>query len=132
MLARWNSSNLILDQMTRTCEIFTSLELRPAHFRIYLPGQLQEQLGRVVPVSFVKTEKHTQRSKCVRFSPTGRSFAAATVEGLLIYSLDNTLLFDPFLLGIDITPSSVRETLAEARYLLALLVHSSVFLCSLV
>ena len=68
------------------------------------------------------------RSKCVRFSPTGRSFAAVTVEGLLIYSLDNTLLFDPFLLDIDITPASVRETLAEGNYLLALLVITKIII----
>lgn len=62
------------------------------------------------------------RTKAVRFSPTGRSWAAASTEGLLIYSLDDTLAFDPFDLSIDITPQSVLDTLADHEYLLALIV----------
>ncbi|OZJ06598.1 hypothetical protein BZG36_00413 [Bifiguratus adelaidae] len=60
------------------------------------------------------------RSKCVRFSPTGRAFAAASTEGLIIYSLDEGLRFDPFDLEIDITPDSVLETLAAKEYLKSL------------
>ncbi|CAJ0641939.1 2030_t:CDS:2 [Entrophospora sp. SA101] len=60
------------------------------------------------------------RSKSIKFSPTGRTWAAATTEGLLIYSLDETLLFDPFDLEIDITPFSVLETLKSKEYLKAL------------
>merc|ERR1711997_1154985 len=32
----------------------------------------------------------------LEFSPTGREFAAATTEGLLMYSLDSKMIFDPF------------------------------------
>ncbi|KAI8328017.1 putative WD repeat protein [Chlamydoabsidia padenii] len=61
------------------------------------------------------------RSLAVRFSPTGRSWAAATTDGLLIYSLDDAILFDPFDLELDITPDSVLETLHEEKdYLKAL------------
>ncbi|KAG0301506.1 hypothetical protein BGZ98_008287 [Dissophora globulifera] len=60
------------------------------------------------------------RTKAVRFSPTGRSWAAASTEGLLIYSLDDTLMFDPFDLEIDITPETILETLDEKDYLKAL------------
>ncbi|KAF9968757.1 hypothetical protein BGZ70_008388 [Mortierella alpina] len=60
------------------------------------------------------------RTKAVRFSPTGRSWAAASTEGLLIYSLDDTLMFDPFDLEIDITPETILETLEERDYLKAL------------
>ncbi|KAI8925529.1 quinon protein alcohol dehydrogenase-like superfamily [Entophlyctis helioformis] len=60
------------------------------------------------------------RTKDVRFAPTARSWAAATTEGLLIYSLDERLAFDPFDLDMDITPDSVRETLASQEYLRAL------------
>jgi periodic tryptophan protein 2 len=56
----------------------------------------------------------------VRFSPTGRSWAAASTEGLLLYSLDHAVTFDPFDLDIDITPESTLETLAEKEYLRAL------------
>ncbi|BGP39918.1 U3 snoRNP protein [Rhodotorula kratochvilovae] len=55
------------------------------------------------------------RTKCVRFSPTGRSWAAASTEGLLIYSLDDSLAFDPFELDVDITPAAVADELAAAR-----------------
>ncbi|KDO23505.1 hypothetical protein SPRG_11427 [Saprolegnia parasitica CBS 223.65] len=60
-------------------------------------------------------------SKAVLFSPTGRSWAAATTEGLLIYSLDETLTFDPFDLDEDITPDTIRATLARHEFTKALL-----------
>ncbi|XP_019384573.1 PREDICTED: periodic tryptophan protein 2 homolog [Crocodylus porosus] len=56
------------------------------------------------------------RVTSVRFSPTGRSWAATTTEGLLIYSLDSGLVFDPFELDIDITPSSIRKVLHQKEY----------------
>lgn len=56
------------------------------------------------------------------FSPTGRSFSAVTTEGLLIYSLDETLIFNPFELGIDITPQNVEKCLSKFEYLKALVV----------
>lgn len=59
---------------------------------------------------------------CVRFSPTGRAWSACTTEGLLTYSLDTTLLFDPFDLDVEITPRVIRETLLEKQdYALALM-----------
>ena len=60
------------------------------------------------------------RTKCVRFSPTGRSWAAASTDGLLIYSLDTSIAFDPFDLDIDITPETTLQTLKEKEYLKAL------------
>nr|XP_008174682.1 periodic tryptophan protein 2 homolog isoform X1 [Chrysemys picta bellii] len=60
------------------------------------------------------------RVTCLRFSPTGRSWAATTTEGLLIYSLDSGLIFDPFELDIDITPSSVRKVLSQKEYTMAI------------
>ena len=64
--------------------------------------------------------KQEARTKCVRFSPTGRAWAAASTEGLLIYSLDDTVMFDPFDLSIDLTPQAVAEVLADQQYLKAL------------
>ncbi|OCH89636.1 WD40 repeat-like protein [Obba rivulosa] len=60
------------------------------------------------------------RTKCVRFSPTGRSWAAASTEGLLIYSLDDSAAFDPFDLDIDVTPQSLLTVLARREFLKAL------------
>ncbi|KAF9653496.1 WD repeat protein [Thelephora ganbajun] len=60
------------------------------------------------------------RTKCVRISPTGRAWAAASTEGLLIYSTDDTIAFDPFDLDIDLTPRAVLDTLASQSYLKSL------------
>lgn len=56
----------------------------------------------------------------VAFSPTGRAFCAASTEGLLIYSLDAGVQFDPFDLDIDVTPESTLDALAQHEYLKAL------------
>ena len=60
------------------------------------------------------------RSKCVRFSPTGRAFAAASTEGLVVYSLDDAMLFAPFELTEAITPEAVRRLLRRGRFARAL------------
>ena len=57
----------------------------------------------------------------VAFSPTGNSFCAASTEGLLVYSLDNTVQFDPFDLNMEITPASTLAVLEKEKdYLKAL------------
>ena len=61
------------------------------------------------------------KTTCVRFSQTGRSWAAASTEGLLIYSLDESTTFDPFDLSLDLTPESILQTLASRDYLIALI-----------
>lgn len=58
---------------------------------------------------------------CVRFSPTARSWSACTTEGLLTYSLDTNLIFDPFDLDMDITPKTIKNTLDNQDYSLALI-----------
>ena len=61
------------------------------------------------------------RTKALAFSPAGRSFAAACTEGLLVYSLDDSLVFDPFELGDDVTPAAARAALASRHYARGLL-----------
>ncbi|KAJ7892933.1 WD40-repeat-containing domain protein [Mycena olivaceomarginata] len=68
----------------------------------------------------IRRYRQEARTKCVRFSPTGRAWAAASTEGLLIYSLDDTITFDPFDLSIDLTPQAVLDVLASREYLKAL------------
>ncbi|KAF9530143.1 WD40-repeat-containing domain protein [Crepidotus variabilis] len=68
----------------------------------------------------VRRYRQEARTKCVRFSPTGRAWAAASTEGLLIYSLDETITFDPFDLSIDLTPQAILDVLTEQEYLKAL------------
>lgn len=52
----------------------------------------------------------------LQFSPTGQAWAAATTEGLLIYSLNTGLVFDPWSLELGITPTSVKESLTQKDY----------------
>lgn len=55
------------------------------------------------------------------FSPTGTAFCAASTEGLLVYSLDNTVQFDPFDLNMEITPASTLAVMENDKdYLKAL------------
>ncbi|KAI1505866.1 WD40-repeat-containing domain protein [Biscogniauxia marginata] len=51
----------------------------------------------------------------VGFSPAGTSFCAASTEGLLIYSLDNEIQFDPFDLNMEITPASTLAVLENEK-----------------
>ena len=51
------------------------------------------------------------RSTCVRFSPTGREWAACTTDGLLLYSLDEAAVFDPSDLDESVTPEAVQVRL---------------------
>uniref|UniRef100_A0A672PD57 Periodic tryptophan protein 2 homolog n=1 Tax=Sinocyclocheilus grahami TaxID=75366 RepID=A0A672PD57_SINGR len=55
------------------------------------------------------------------FSPTGRSWAAASTEGLLIYSLDASLVFDPYDLDMDVTPASIRKQMKTKEWASAIL-----------
>ncbi|SMN18357.1 similar to Saccharomyces cerevisiae YCR057C PWP2 Conserved 90S pre-ribosomal component essential for proper endonucleolytic cleavage of the 35 S rRNA precursor at A0, A1, and A2 sites [Maudiozyma saulgeensis] len=60
------------------------------------------------------------RVTSVEFSPTATAFAAASTEGLLIYSVDDSIFFDPFDLDVDVTPQSTIEALEGKEYLNAL------------
>lgn len=58
---------------------------------------------------------------CVKFSPTGDSWCAACTEGLIIYSLDKDIVFDPFDFTIQVTPKATLENLTQNKYLKALI-----------
>ncbi|KAM3935581.1 periodic tryptophan protein 2 homolog [Leptodactylus fuscus] len=60
------------------------------------------------------------RVTSLRFSPTGRSWAATSTEGLLIYSLDSSSVFDPFQLDEEVTAGSVHRTLRKGEWTRAL------------
>lgn len=79
-----------------------------------LPGVQRGDLSR-------RSTRLQARSKCVRFSPTGRSWAAASTSGLLIYSLDEHATFDPTDLDMDLTPQGVRAASLQGHALVALL-----------
>ena len=52
---------------------------------------------------------------------TGREWAATTTEGLLVYSLDHNLVFDPFDFAMDVTPQNVRSSLERKEYSVAMM-----------
>ncbi|KAJ9617099.1 U3 snoRNP protein [Cladophialophora chaetospira] len=93
-------------------------------------SDLEDRIDRSLPGvkrgrdATARTLRPEVRVTDVEFAPTGRSFCAASTEGLLIYSLDDVGAddFDPFDLDIDVTPQNIRAILAQAEpeYLKAL------------
>lgn len=61
------------------------------------------------------------RVTAVAFSPAGRAFCAASTEGLLVYSLDHDLQFDPLELDINITQANTLKAMEDCLYLRALI-----------
>lgn len=57
----------------------------------------------------------------IRFSPTAQSWAAATTEGLLVYSLDRGIVFDPLNLSLEVTPKAARASIVRHEYSTALI-----------
>lgn len=88
-------------------------------------SDLEDRLDKTLPGSHrgdpsVRNVRPEVRVNGIKFSPTSSAFAAASTEGLLIYSVDGGVVFDPFELDVDVTPEATLETLAEREYLTAL------------
>lgn len=73
--------------------------------------QTRGKLGYDLPGSMPNRGRPIVRTKSLRIAPTGRSFSAATTEGVLVYSIDDSFIFDPTDLDIDVTPEVLGETL---------------------
>lgn len=58
---------------------------------------------------------------CLEFSPNGQQWAAATTEGLMIYSLDKGIVFDPYQMSMEVTPKATRQLIQEKEYSAALI-----------
>lgn len=86
-------------------------------------SDLEDRIDNTLPGSRRGGDLSTRRVRpeirvtSVQFSPTANAFAAASTEGLLIYSVDDIFAFDPFDLDVDITPKSTLEALQEKEYL---------------
>lgn len=88
-------------------------------------SDLEDRLKQALPGSkrgdaAQRTAMPEVRVPDVAFAPTGRAFCAASTEGLLVYSLDASVAFDPFDLDIDVTPESTLKTLDDGDHLKAL------------
>lgn len=88
--------------------------MRSEIYDISLPGSKKGDMAS-------RTFKPEIRVYSIQFSPTGQSFAAASTEGLLIYSLDSGQVFDPFMLEESITPESIRNAKEDERFSEALM-----------
>lgn len=66
--------------------------------------QSYKQVGHKLPGTQANFGRPIARTKALQLCATGRTFAAATTEGLLIYSMDDNLIFDPADIAIDVTP----------------------------
>jgi periodic tryptophan protein 2 len=63
------------------------------------------------------------RIKDIKFSPDGTQFAAATTEGLVIYSLKNDInLFNPVEIDENVTIDNIITQVKSGQHLTALLV----------
>ncbi|XP_059059987.1 periodic tryptophan protein 2 homolog [Achroia grisella] len=91
-------------------------ELEGGQVAIRLPGVKDGDMAD-------RSVKPEVRVYCIRFSPTGESFAVATTEGLLLYSqnagIDGT--FRPYRLESGSTPQMVKQHLREKAWGNALL-----------
>ncbi|XP_010537974.1 PREDICTED: periodic tryptophan protein 2 homolog [Tarenaya hassleriana] len=75
--------------------------------------QSRGNLGYDLPGSMPNRGRPVIRTKSLSIAPTGRSFAAATTEGVLIFSIDESFIFDPTDLDIDVTPEAVEAAIDE-------------------
>lgn len=82
--------------------------------------QSRGNLGYDLPGSRPNRGRPIIRTKSLSIAPTGRSFAAATTEGVLIFSVDESFIFDPTDLDIDVTPEVSRFYFVRFLELLAL------------
>ena len=62
------------------------------------------------------------RVKCVKFSPDGTSFACATTEGLIMYSLQQDMVFNPIDIDENVTMDNIIIMVKEEQHMTALLV----------
>lgn len=89
-------------------------------------SDIEDRIDRTLPGSkrgdaSQRRQRPEVRVTSVAFSPTGRSFCAATTEGLLVYGLDNQVAkFDPFDLDVTVTPKTTLKALEKQEYLKAL------------
>lgn len=78
--------------------------------------QTRGNLSYNLPGSMPNNGRPVIQTKCLRIAPTGRSWAAATTEGVLVYSIDDSFIFDPTDLDIDVTPEAVDSALSEDHF----------------
>lgn len=89
-------------------------ELEGGNVKISLPGTLKNDVAS-------RNYKPEVGVTSLRFSPNGQQWAAATTEGLMVYSLDKGIVFDPYQMSIEVTPKAARALINEQEYSAALI-----------
>jgi len=85
-----------------------------------MPGAKKPNNAQVIK----RQTKLAIRIKAIRFSPDGTQFAAATTEGLIIYSLKNDInLFNPLEIDETVTIDNIITNVKNQQYLTALIVR---------
>jgi periodic tryptophan protein 2 len=69
----------------------------------------------------VRKTKPEARTFGVKFSPSGRSFGVVSTLGLLLYSIDESITFDPFDLELEINKEYVEKSIKDQEFTKALL-----------
>lgn len=120
------TQNLSLDGMTefinrRNMTDFGNLalveerdKLEGGNVKISLPGTLNNDVAS-------RNYKPEVGVTSLEFSPSGQQWAASTTEGLMIYSLQRGIVFDPFQMSMEVTPKATRALVLEKEYSAALI-----------
>lgn len=90
-------------------------DLEGGNVKIKLPGVTKGDMA-------ARSFKPELLVHSLKFSPSGQSWAAATTEGLLVYSLQKGVVFDPYYLSLEVTPKTIRECLKAEEFSTALVV----------
>ncbi len=86
--------------------------------RFPLAGKERRDRYQAKSAASTRDDREAPEGLAVAMASTGRSFAALTQDGMVIYSLDDNLRFDPFDLEVDVTPVRVQAILTEERHYL--------------
>lgn len=85
-----------------------------------MPGAKKPNNAQVIK----RQTKLAIRIKAIKFSPDGTQFAAATTEGLIIYSLNNDInLFNPLEIDETVTIDNIIAKVKSEQYLSSILVR---------
>lgn len=102
-------SNRRRNEFGFTMELLNSRKEERGVKPIQLPGVRKGDLGERKAMPIIAVYQ-------IAFSPTMRSFATATTEGVLIYSVDVSLRFDPYKLAMGVDPNTMKQALKDRSF----------------
>eukprot|EP01125_Pyxidicula_operculata_P013684 TRINITY_DN4548_c0_g1_i1.p1 TRINITY_DN4548_c0_g1~~TRINITY_DN4548_c0_g1_i1.p1 ORF type:complete len:872 (+),score=155.80 TRINITY_DN4548_c0_g1_i1:28-2643(+) len=114
----------VLDKLGKTTEVgpMDLIDDRDEKMDIFLSTKAKDRvLPGVISGRYAGNKRQAIKVTSIRFSPSTRQWACCSTEGLLVYSLDGQLLFDPFQLDLDITPTTIYSTLKNKQYMKSLI-----------